>query len=145
MTLNSHLNQSIRLGLITVGTSLLLLTPAQMAQAQSTNNAAAIRQELNLNRSQMRQLRDIMQGYQAELADILTAEQLAEMQDLGEAAQANGQTAQSRPSTEELIAELNLSEDQVDQLTQARESLEQDLTTVLSPEQMEKLREIQGF
>lgn len=143
MTLKSHLNQSIRLGLVAAGASLLLLTPAQMAQAQSTNNAAAIRQELNLNRSQMRQLRDITQGYHAELADILTAEQLAEMQALREAAQANGPSGS--PSAEELIAELHLSEDQVDQLTQARESLEQDLTAVLSPEQMEKLREIQGF
>jgi Spy/CpxP family protein refolding chaperone len=143
MTLKSHLNQSIRLGLVAAGASVLLLTPAQMAQAQSTNNAAAIRQELNLNRSQMRQLRDITQGYQAELADILTAEQLAEMQALREAAQANGQSGS--PSAEALIAELNLSEDQVDQLTQARESLEQDLTAVLSPEQMDKLREIQGF
>ena len=80
MALKSHLKSTIRLGLIAAGAGLLLVAPAQVAQAQSTNNAAAIRQELNLTLSQMWQLRGVSQDYQAELADILTAEQLAEMQ-----------------------------------------------------------------
>ncbi|MEM6521510.1 MAG: hypothetical protein AAF722_19515, partial [Cyanobacteria bacterium P01_C01_bin.70] len=116
------------------------------AHAQSVSDPAAIRQELGLNRSQMRQLRDIMQDYQAELANVLTAEQLAEMQDLREATREDDSVSESeRLSQEDIIAELDLSDDQVQQLAQARESLEQDLEAVLTPDQLEKLAEMVGI
>ncbi|MEM9005341.1 MAG: hypothetical protein AAGE59_17685 [Cyanobacteria bacterium P01_F01_bin.86] len=146
MILQTKLNQVIRVGLIITGTSLLLITSTPIAQAQSTIDPGAIRRELGLNRSQMRQLRDIMQDYQAELEDILTPEQLEEMQDLREASQQDGTIAESeRPSGEDIIAELDLNEDQVEQLEQTRESLKQDLETVLTPEQIEKLEEMAGI
>ncbi|MEM9767771.1 MAG: hypothetical protein AAF892_07825 [Cyanobacteria bacterium P01_D01_bin.71] len=140
------LNQVLRVGLISAGTTLLLIIPAQLAHAQSVSDPAAIRQELGLNRSQMRQLRDIMQDYQAELANVLTAEQLAEMQDLREATREDDSVSESeRLSQEDIIAELDLSDDQVQQLAQARESLEQDLEAVLTPDQLEKLAEMVGI
>lgn len=146
MTLNMKLNQGLRIGLISAGTTLLLITPAQLAHAQSVSDPAAIRQELGLNRSQMRQLRDIMQDYQAELANVLTAEQLAEMQDLREATREDDSVSESeRLSQEDIIAELDLSDDQVQQLAQARESLKQDLEALLTPEQLEKLAEMVGI
>lgn len=144
MNIKAILRQAIRVGLVTVGTGVLLLPSAQLVQAQP--DPAAVRRELDLNMSQMRQLRNIMQDYQAELEDILTPEQLEEMQDLREAARQEGAASESnQPSREDIIAELDLSDDQIEQLTEVRESMEEDLEDVLSPQQLEKLEEMGGF
>lgn len=148
MTLKPQLNPMVRIGLIMAGTSLLLVAPTQLVhaqspqvvQAQSKGDPATIKRELGLSRSQMRQLRGMMQDYQAELEDILTPEQLEEMQSLREAAQQG-----SSVSAEDALAELDLSEDQATQLEQTRASLRQDLAGVLTPAQLEKLEEMGRF
>ena len=146
MTLKTKLNQVLPVGLVIAGSSLLLMASPQLVSAQATTDPAAIRQELDLNRSQMRQLRGIMQDHRAELEDILTPEQLEEMQALREAAQQDSSVSDSeQPSREDIIAELDLSEDQVEQLEQTRESLQQDLEAVLTPEQLAKLEEMGGI
>lgn len=141
-------NPMIRAGLIMAGTSLLLITPIQLVQAQPTqetqaqakNDPATIKRELGLNRSQMRQLRGVMQDFRSALEDTLTPAQLEEMQNLREAAQTN-----SPVSTKDALAELDLTEDQTEQLEQTRASLRQDLAGVLTPEQLEKLEAMGGF
>lgn len=146
MTLKIKLNQVIQVGLVIIGTSLLLLPHAERTQAQSTVDPAAIRQELDLSRAQMRQLRGIMQDYQAELADILTPEQFEAMQDLREALRQDDSVSESEvPSQIDIIAALDLSEAQAEQVELVQASLKQDLEAVLSPEQLAKLEEMGGI
>lgn len=141
MDIQKKLPRLTRLALIGIGIGTVLVASPQLAQAQSSNPRAVMR-ELGLSRSQGRQLRSIMQGYQADLEDILTAEQFEELQDLREA-QRNGQG--DAISQEDIAAELELTDSQVEQLGEARESLDEELAGVLSPEQLEQLEEMAGF
>ncbi|MEO1096023.1 MAG: hypothetical protein AAFX01_14105 [Cyanobacteria bacterium J06638_28] len=138
MSIKALLHRSVRVALAAAGIGALLLVNPQLAEARPPEGM----RELNLSRSQMRQLRDIMQDYQSDLQGILSPEQLEEMQDLREAQQ-NGEVADV--DREDMIAELGLSDNQVEQLDDVQASLEAELEGVLTSEQLEKLSEMEGF
>lgn len=124
--------------LVSVGVGALLITTPRLAVSQSAGaNREAIR-SLNLSRSQMQELRGVMQGYQSELEDILTSEQQQQLADLKEDMQDESAT-DDRP---DLVAELDLSADQASQL----DSLQVDMTAavqgILSAEQFEEAQDL---
>ncbi|MEL6400252.1 MAG: hypothetical protein AAFR26_14465 [Cyanobacteria bacterium J06626_4] len=124
--------------LISVGVGALLIATPRLAMSQSAGaNREAIR-SLNLSRSQMQELRGVMQGYQSELEDILTSEQQQQLADLKEEMQDESAT-DDRP---DLVTELDLSSDQASQL----DSLQTDMTAavqgILSAEQFEEAQDL---
>ena len=124
--------------LVSVGVGALLIATPRLAMSQSAGaNREAIR-SLNLSRSQMQELRGVMQGYQSELEDILTSEQQQQLADLKEDMQDESAT-DDRP---DLVAELDLSADQASQL----DSLQVDMTAavqgILSAEQFEEAQDL---
>ena len=124
--------------LVSVGVGALLIATPRLAVSQSAGaNREAIR-SLNLGRSQMQELRGVMQGYQSELEDILTSEQQQQLADLKEDMQDESAT-DDRP---DLVTELDLSADQASQL----DSLQVDMTAavqgILSAEQFEEAQDL---
>ncbi|MGF1570487.1 MAG: hypothetical protein ACFCVD_20835 [Nodosilinea sp.] len=138
MTLNVLMRTTSRLLLVSIGVGALLVTTPRLALGQPAGvNREAI-QSLNLSRSQMRQMRSVMQGYQSSLEDILTSAQKQQLEDL-QAAQRDQPTSDSPP---DLIAQLNLSADQQSELETLQVSMAEDLRGILSPEQFEQAQEL---
>ncbi|MEO1145373.1 MAG: hypothetical protein AAFY26_07230 [Cyanobacteria bacterium J06638_22] len=123
--------------IVSLGVGILLL--ATPGPAQSQVNREAIR-SLGLSRSQMQEMRGVMQGYQSELEDILTSEQQQQLDDLQEEMQGSSATG-NRP---DLFSELNLSDDQASQLEILQVDMAADLGEILSDEQLERAQEL-GF
>ncbi|MBE7386150.1 MAG: hypothetical protein F6J95_032770 [Leptolyngbya sp. SIO1E4] len=142
MNINAIMPRAIQILFVSAGVGALLIGSPQLVQAQPGNAPAALR-ELDLSISQMRQLRSIMQDYQADLEEILTPEQLETLQDLREAQQDT--QAPDRNTAEDLFAELDLSEAQTDQLETVQASMTQELQGVLTPEQFEQLEDTEFF
>ena len=68
--------------LVGLGVGALLLGTPQLARSQSSRvNREAVR-ALNLSRSQMREMRSVMQSYQSDIQNILTSEQLEQLEEL---------------------------------------------------------------
>jgi hypothetical protein len=135
MTLKALMRMTSRLLLVSVGVGGLLISTPSPAQSQV--NREAIR-SLNLSRSQMRQMRGVMQGYQSELGEILTPEQQRQLEDL----QAERQNQPTPASPPDLAAELNLSVEQASQLETLRTSMGEDLRAILSEEQIGQAQEL---
>lgn len=126
--------------LVGVGVGSLLLSAPKIAQGQSAGaNREAVR-ALNLSRSQMREMRSVMQGYQSELKDILTSEQLEQF----EALQAERREEPTADTAVDLAAELDLSEDQASQLETLQAGIAEDFQEILSAEQLQQAQEL-GF
>ncbi len=116
----------------------LLISTPRLAQGQPAGvNRQALR-SLNLSRSQMQQMRGVMQGYQSELEDILTSDQLEQLQDL----QASRQEQPTEGGRPDLAAELDLSADQVSQLEILGGSMTTELQEILSADQLEQLQDL---
>lgn len=137
MTLNASIRRTSKLLIVSLGVGILLL--ATPGPAQSQVNREAIR-SLGLSRSQMQEMRGVMQGYQSELEDILTSEQQQQLDDLQEEMQGSSATG-NRP---DLFSELNLSDDQASQLEILQVDMAADLGEILSDEQLERAQEL-GF
>ena len=88
-----------------------------------------IAQELNLSRSQMREVGGIMRDLNSEITEILTAEQLDALKSARE--------QQQTQAPEELKESLNLTDTQSEQLAVVREETVVELQSVLTPEQVE--------
>ncbi|NER79260.1 MAG: hypothetical protein F6K42_06690 [Leptolyngbya sp. SIO1D8] len=144
MNLNAIIHPATQVLLVSVGMSALLIGSPQPVQAQTADAPNALR-ELDLSFSQMRQLRSIRQDYQADLEEILTPEQLEEMQDLQAARQEAQDSQAEENAAEDILAELDLSDEQTNQLTEVHESMVQDFQDVLTPEQLEQLEETEFF
>ncbi|MEM6433170.1 MAG: hypothetical protein AAF773_04815, partial [Cyanobacteria bacterium P01_D01_bin.115] len=100
-------------------------------------NREAIR-SLNLSRSQMQELRGVMQGYQSELEDILTSEQQQQLADLKEDMQ--DESATDDPP--DLVTELDLSADQASQLDSLQVDMTDAVQGILSAEQFEEAQDL---
>ena len=109
------------------------IQPAAAQLDRSTFREVA--QELNLSQSQMREVAGIMRGFNSELQEILTPEQLERMQ------LAQEQQSQTH-DTQEIKEALNLTDTQVAQLAAAREDMVVDLEGVLEPYQVEGIMEM---
>ena len=113
---------------------------AQPAAAQLDRNTfREAASELGLSRSQTRDVAGIVRGFNDELQEILTPEQLEILQSAREDQQSQPQDLQA------LQASLNLTETQTEQISTARASLDEELREILTPEQLAGLIEIAGF
>ncbi|MEO0408432.1 MAG: hypothetical protein AAF289_13875 [Cyanobacteria bacterium P01_A01_bin.135] len=133
------MRQSIRILVASAGLTGLLLAAPTLTEARPSNPRAAF-QELDLSFSQMRQLRGIMQDYRQVIENVLTPEQLDQLEALRE----SGQAAEAPPETNPL-AELNLSDTQIEEIAAASDVMEQALQEVLTPEQLEQLETVEVF
>lgn len=129
--------------LLIVGLSIsaMALVSPQMAHGQPAGAPPreALR-SLNLSRSQMRQLRGVMQSYQSSFDGILTSSQKQRLEDLQ--AQQRNQSGAGNPA--DLVDQLNLTEAQSTELASLQESMAEELQGILTPEQLQQAREI-GF
>lgn len=115
---------------------------SQPASAQlNRSNFREVASELNLSRSQMREVGGIMRNFNTELQDILTEEQYELLQASRES-QASGSEAQDPQA---LRDSLNLTDTQSEQLATARGSMMTELQAVLTPEQIAGMMEMAGF
>lgn len=123
--------------LVGVGVGTLLIATPRLALSQPAGVNREMIQSLNLSRSQMQQLRGVMQGYQSELDDILTSEQQQQLEDLQ--AEMQNESSEDRP---DLFAELDISADQASDLEALQADMAADLEDILSPEQFEQAQEL---
>lgn len=125
--------------LVGLGVGALLIATPRLARSQSAGVNREAMRSLNLSRSQMQQLRGVMQGYQSELGSILTADQEEQLEDLKAEVQSGSADVPS-----DLFAELDLSADQASELATLQTDMATELSGILSAEQLEQAREM-GF
>ena len=108
---------------------------SQPAAAQlNRDNFREVAEELNLSRSQMRNVGGIMRDLNSEVENILTPEQFQLLQATRE--------QQQSQNPQELQAALNLTDTQSEQLATVREETVVELQSVLTPDQIEKMMEM---
>ena len=108
---------------------------SQPAAAQlNRDNFREVAEELNLSRSQMRDVGGIMRDLNSEVENILTPEQFQLLQATRE--------QQQSQNPQELQAALNLTDTQSEQLATVREETVVELQSVLTPDQIEKMMEM---
>ena len=129
---------ALLVGTLTVGFGSFYLQPATAQMDRSSFRELA--EELDLSRSQMREVGGIMRNLNSEIEDILTADQL----DLLKSAREQ-QQAQDPEEFQELREALNLTDTQSEQLTVVREEMVDDLGEVLTPDQLERIVEVTAF
>lgn len=135
------MHQALRVLLVSAGLTGLLLGVPRLTEARPSDARSAFR-ELNLSFSQMRQLRSIMRDYRQVVERVLTPEQLEQLEALRESGQVG--TAEAVPEDNPL-AELNLSDTQIEDIAAAGDVMEQALQEVLTPEQLEQLETVEIF
>lgn len=122
--------------LIGLGVGALVLGTPQLARSQSSRvNREAVR-ALNLSRSQMREMRSVMQSYQSDIQNILTSEQIEQLEDLQEQARDQGD------APVDLAAELNLTTDQATQLEALQTDMASEFQEILSAEQLRQAQDM---
>ncbi len=110
----------------------------QPAAAQLDRSAfREVAEELNLSRSQMREVGGIIRGLNSELEEILTPEQLETLQSVRD--------QQQSQDPQELQEALNLTDTQSAQLAVAREETVAELQEILTTEQLEGIMERTAF
>ncbi len=110
----------------------------QPAAAQlNRGNFREVAQELNLSRSQMREVGGIMRDLNSEIEEILTPEQFELLQSTRE--------QQQSQNPQELQEVLNLTDTQSAQLAVVREETVVELQSILTSEQLEKIMEMSAF
>jgi len=128
---------------LVIGTMILGIGSFNLQPAKAQVDRSAMREmaeDLNLSRSQKRQLAGVMRNFRSELDDILTADQL----ELLHAARQEMQS-QTPPQVQtdlDLKNELNLTEEQTEQIVEARRDMVDSLQDVLTPEQIESILEL---
>ena len=126
---------TLLIGTLALGIGSFNLQPAAAQLDRSAFRELA--EELDLSRSQMRQVGGIMRGLNSELEEILTPEQLETLQSARE--------QQESQDPQELQEALNLTDTQSAQLAIAREETVTELQEILTPEQLEGILEVTAF
>lgn len=120
---------TLLIGTLALGIGSFNLQPS-VAQLDRSNFRQTAR-ELNLSRSQMRQVAGIMRSFRSDIEDILTPGQLELFQ--------TAQKQQSQIQKQELRDLLALTDTQLAQLASAREEMVADLEGVLTPSQFARM------
>jgi len=126
-----------------IGTMVLGIGSFNVQPAAAQVDPSVMREmaeELELSRSQMRQLAGIMRGLRSEIEDILTSEQLELLQAAREEMQSQAQP--QIQNAQELKEKLDLTEEQTEQLAEVRNEIVDELLGVLTPEQIEGILEM---
>ena len=126
---------ALLIGTLALGLGSFNIQPAAAQFSRSTFLETA--RELNLSRSQMREVAGIMRNLNSEIEEILTPEQFELIQSARE--------QQQTQNPEELKEALNLTDTQSAQLAVVREETVADLQAVLTPEQIEGIMEMTTF
>lgn len=124
-------------GRVLLGFSAGVLLGGGLALAQMMPNAGpqAI-QDLNLSRTQIQQMRSLMEDYQSSFEAVLTDAQLAELEELR--ADQMGQRGGGDP--QDLLAQLDLSDTQEAELSTLREVMMAEFEDIFTAEQLEQLK-----
>lgn len=130
--------RSLAIGTMVLGIGSFNVQPAAPQVAPSVIRQMA--EELDLSRTQMRQLAGIMRGFRSEIEDILTSEQIELLQSAREEMQS--QTQPQVHNVQKLKEELDLTEEQTEQLAEVRNEIVDELQGVLTPEQVESILEM---
>ncbi len=123
-----------------IGTMTLAIASLNIQPAQAQFHRSAFREmsrELNLSRSEMREIAGIMRNFKSEVQEILTPEQFEQLQSAREQQPSQPQTQ----DPQEVQEALNLTDDQLTQLAETREEMVMALQAVLTPEQLERMME----
>ena len=131
--------KALLIGTVTLTTGTFNLQPATAQFNRSTFRETS--RELNLSRSQMREVAGILRSFNSEIKDILTPEQFEELKSAKEQQQSNPQGH----NLQNLHEELNLTDTQSADLFKARKVMTLELQEVLAPEQIEKIMENVAF
>ncbi len=134
LTQNRIVN-TLLIGTLALGLGSFNIQPAAAQLDRSTFLETA--QELNLSRSQMREVAGIMRDLNSELEEILTPEQLETLQSARE--------QQQSQDPQELQQALNLTDTQAAQLAVAHEETVAELQEILTTEQLEGIMEVTAF
>ncbi|NEZ56347.1 hypothetical protein [Adonisia turfae] len=126
---------TVLIGTLALGLGNFNGQPATAQLDRSTFREVA--QELDLSRSQMRQVGGIMRDLNSELEEILTPGQLETLQSARE--------QQESQDPQELQEALNLTDTQSEQLAVAHAETVAELQEVLTPEQLEGIMEVTAF
>lgn len=126
---------TLLIGTLALGLGSFNLQPAAAQLDRSAFRELA--EELDLSRSQMRQVGGILRGLNSELEEILTPEQMETLQSARE--------QQESQDPQELQEALNLTDTQSEQLSIAREETVTELQEILTPEQLEGILEVTAF
>ena len=126
---------TLLIGTLTLGLGSFNSQPAVAQLDRSAFREMA--EELDLSRSQMREVAGIMRDLNSEVEDILTPEQSELLQSTRE--------QQQIQSSQELQEALNLTDTQSEQLAVVREETIVELQAVLTPEQLEGIMEMTVF
>ena len=135
-----QLTQKRIINTLLIGTMTLTIASLNIQPAQAQFNRSAFREmsrELNLSRSEMREIAGIMRNFKSEVQEILTPEQFEQLQSARE--QQPSQPPTQNP--QEVQEALNLTDDQLTQLAEIREETVVALQAVLTPEQLERMME----
>jgi Spy/CpxP family protein refolding chaperone len=97
-------------------------------------------QDLDLGRDQIQQMQAVMEDYKSAFEAVLTDEQLEQLESLR--AEQMGQPGGDKPQN--LLAQLDLSDSQEDQLATLRELMVAEFEDIFTAEQLEQL-EIMGL
>lgn len=123
------------IGTLALGIGSFNIQPAAAQLNRSTFLKTA--RELDLSRSQMRKVARIMRGFQSDMKDILTSEQLELLQ--------SERQQRSQTQREELREALDLTDTQSEQLASARQEMVAKLEGVLTPNQVTGMIQRLGF
>ncbi|MBC1239965.1 Spy/CpxP family protein refolding chaperone [Nostoc sp. 2RC] len=125
-------------------------SPSPLQLAQTPQKPKGPWAELGLTDAQKSQIQTIRRDSRAKIEAVFTPEQKAKLEAAKQARQAQrqaGQQGQRQPGQRrggwKNFAELNLTEAQKTQIRQIRESEKQQVQAVLTPEQRQKLEQIQ--
>ena len=136
-----RLVSTVLIGTLALAVGSFYSQPAAAQLSRSAFREAA--RELNLSRSQMRDVAGIMRSFSAEVQDILTPEQFEQLQAVRE--QQQEQSSAQAPDPQELREDLNLTEAQAEQIAATRTETVAELQEILTPEQISGMMEMVGF
>ncbi len=130
---------TLLIGAVAITIASLQVQPANAQMSRSAFREAA--RELDLNRSQMREIGGIMKNSKSELQAILTPEQF----ELLQSARQQAQTQAQARNPEQFKSALGLTDIQAAQLAALHEGMIVQLQEILTPDQLEGIMELTAF
>jgi Spy/CpxP family protein refolding chaperone len=123
-----------KLSALIAGIAAIAITAAPTVVQAEPNNSRMNGAELNLTTEQKAQLQQIGQETRSQMESVLTPQQREQLK-------ANASQAPRTGNRQAATAQLNLSDEQISKIQQIRKSSEERMQAVLTPEQLEKIRQ----
>jgi Spy/CpxP family protein refolding chaperone len=123
-----------KLSALIAGIAAIAITAAPTVVQAEPNNSRMNGAELNLTTEQKAQLQQIGQETRSQMESVLTPQQREQLK-------ANASQAPRTGNRQAATAQLNLSDEQISKIQQIRKSSEERMQAVLTPEQLQKIRQ----